>query len=63
VRATSVDTLELSVRAANGLINAGCKTIGDIIDKSPNDLLRVKNFGRKSLKELQEVLGELYPTP
>ena len=52
----SVDELELSVRAYNCLKNAGIQTIRDLVQKTEAEMLRTKNFGRKSLNELKEVL-------
>jgi DNA-directed RNA polymerase subunit alpha len=54
----SVDELELSVRSANCLQNANIKTIGDLVQKSEAEMLKTKNFGRKSLKEIKEILAE-----
>jgi DNA-directed RNA polymerase subunit alpha len=53
----SVHELELSVRAANCLKNANIKTIGDLVQKSESEMLRTKNFGRKSLNEIKEILA------
>jgi len=55
----SVDELELSVRSANCLQNANIKSIGDLVQKSEADMLKTKNFGRKSLKEIKEILAEM----
>jgi len=55
----SVNELELSVRAANCLKNANIKTIGDLVRKSENEMLKTKNFGKKSLNEIKEVLLEM----
>lgn len=55
----SVDELDLSVRSQNCLNNANIKYIGQLVQKSENDMLRTKNFGRKSLKELKELLSDL----
>ena len=52
----SVDELELSVRSANCLKNAGIRTIRDIVQKSEKDMLETKNFGRKSLNEIRDIL-------
>jgi DNA-directed RNA polymerase subunit alpha len=52
----SVDELELSVRAHNCLKNADIKTIADLVQRSEHDMLRTKNFGRKSLNEIKEIL-------
>ncbi|MDX1412400.1 MAG: DNA-directed RNA polymerase subunit alpha, partial [Nitrospirales bacterium] len=57
--ARSVNELELSVRAANCLKNANIKTIGDLIQKSEHEMLKTKNFGKKSLNEIKEVLLEM----
>ncbi len=54
-----VDELELSVRSANCLKNDNIVYIGDLILKSENEMLRTPNFGRKSLNEIKEVLGEM----
>jgi DNA-directed RNA polymerase subunit alpha len=53
----SVHELELSVRAANCLKNASIKTIGDLVQKTESEMLRTKNFGRKSLNEIKEILA------
>jgi DNA-directed RNA polymerase subunit alpha len=55
----SVDELELSVRSANCLQNANIKTIGDLVQKTEAEMLKTKNFGRKSLKEIKEILAEM----
>ena len=55
----SVDELELSVRSANCLQNANIKTIGDLVQKTEGEMLKTKNFGRKSLKEIKEILTEM----
>jgi len=52
----SVDELELSVRSANCLQNANITLIGELVQKSEQDMLKTKNFGRKSLKEIKEIL-------
>jgi DNA-directed RNA polymerase subunit alpha len=52
----SVDELELSVRSANCLKNAGIRTIRDLVQKSEKDMLETKNFGRKSLNEIKDIL-------
>ena len=53
----SVDELELSVRSANCLQNANIKTIGDLVQKTEAEMLKTKNFGRKSLNEIKEILS------
>lgn len=55
----SVDELELSVRSYNCLRNADLRTIGDIVVKSENEMLKIKNFGRKSLLELGDILKSM----
>ncbi|MBI1911239.1 MAG: DNA-directed RNA polymerase subunit alpha [Deltaproteobacteria bacterium] len=52
----TVDELELSVRSANCLKNADIKYIGEMVQKSEQEMLRTKNFGRKSLNEIKELL-------
>lgn len=55
----TVEELELSVRSANCLKNADIKYIGELVQKSENEMLRTKNFGRKSLTEIKEMLTEM----
>ena len=55
----SVDELDLSVRAENCLQAANIKHIGDLVQKSECEMLKKKNFGRKSLKEIKELLSEM----
>jgi len=55
----SVNELEFSVRAANCLKNANIKTIADLVQKTENEMLKTKNFGKKSLNEIKEVLAEM----
>lgn len=55
----TVDELELSVRSANCLQNAGIKYIGELVQKTEAEMLKTKNFGRKSLNEIKEILGEM----
>ncbi len=52
----SVEELELSVRSYNCLKNASIQTIGELVQKSEAEMLRTKNFGRKSLNEIKEIL-------
>lgn len=52
----SVDELELSVRSANCLQNANIRYIGELVQRSEGEMLKTKNFGRKSLNEIKEVL-------
>jgi DNA-directed RNA polymerase subunit alpha len=54
-----VDELELSVRSANCLKNADIRYIGDLVQKSEVEMLKTKNFGRKSLNEIKEILSEM----
>jgi DNA-directed RNA polymerase subunit alpha len=55
----SVDELELSVRSANCLKHADIKLIGDLVQKTEAEILATKNFGRKSLNEIKEILSEM----
>jgi DNA-directed RNA polymerase subunit alpha len=55
----SVEELELSVRSSNCLRAAEIKTIGDLVQKSEPEMLKYRNFGRKSLKEIQDILSEM----
>lgn len=55
----TVDSLELSVRAANCLENANIKYIGELVTKSEAEMLKTKNFGRKSLNEIKDILSEM----
>ena len=55
----SVDELELSVRSYNCLKNAGIKTIGELVRRGETEMLKTKNFGRKSLNEIKELLAEM----
>ncbi len=55
----SVAELELSVRAANCLQNANITLIGELVQKTEAEMLKTKNFGRKSLKEIKELLAEM----
>ncbi len=57
--AKSIDELDLSVRSANCLKNASINVLRDLVRKSEREMLETKNFGKKSLEELQEVLGKL----
>lgn len=52
----TVDELELSVRAANCLKNANIKTISELVQKTEHEMLKTKNFGRKSLNEIKAIL-------
>src|SRR5689334_18676937 len=57
--AKNIDELDLSVRSANSLKNANIHTLRDLVRRSEKDMLETKNFGRKSLEEVQEVLDKL----
>ncbi len=57
--AKSIDELDLSVRSANCLKNANIHSLRDLVRKGEREMLETKNFGKKSLEELQEVLGAL----
>jgi DNA-directed RNA polymerase subunit alpha len=54
-----VDELELSVRAVNCLETAEITTIGDLVKKTDQEMLKYRNFGRKSLNEIKDVLSEM----
>jgi DNA-directed RNA polymerase subunit alpha len=55
----SVEELELSVRSSNCLRAAEIKTIGELVTKGEAEMLKYRNFGRKSLKEIQDILAEM----
>jgi DNA-directed RNA polymerase subunit alpha len=55
----SVDELELSVRSANCLQNANIRYIGELVQRTESEMLKTKNFGRKSLNEIKEVLASM----
>jgi len=55
----SVEELELSVRSANCLQNANISLIGELVQRTEQDMLKTKNFGRKSLKEIKEILATM----
>jgi len=55
----SVDELELSVRASNCLKTANIRTISDLVQRTEPELLKTKNFGKKSLNEIKTILGEM----
>jgi DNA-directed RNA polymerase subunit alpha len=69
----SVDEMELSVRSYNCLKNANIRTIGELVQKTESEMLKTKNFGRKSLNEIKEILAGMglslgmkldnYPSP
>ncbi len=55
----SVEELELSVRSYNCLKNARIRTIAELVQKTENEMLKTRNFGRKSLNEIRDILGEM----
>jgi DNA-directed RNA polymerase subunit alpha len=55
----TVDELELSVRSANCLKNAGIKLIGELVSRSEAEMLKTQNFGRKSLNEIKDILADM----
>ena len=55
----SVDELALSVRSYNCLKNANIRTIGELVQRTEGDMLKTKNFGRKSLNEIKDMLGQM----
>ena len=54
-----MDELDLSVRSANCLQNANIRYIGDLVLKTEAEMLKTKNFGRKSLKEIKDILSKM----
>ena len=55
---TNVEELELSVRSANCLKNAGIRTLRELVQKTEKEMLETKNFGRKSLNEIKDILRD-----
>jgi DNA-directed RNA polymerase, alpha subunit, bacterial and chloroplast-type len=55
----TIEELDLSVRAFNCLKRAGINTVQDLVDKSPEEMMKVRNLGKKSLEEVMEKLGSL----
>jgi DNA-directed RNA polymerase subunit alpha len=55
----TIESLELSVRSANCLQNANLRFVGELVQKTEAEMLKTKNFGRKSLKEIKDLLGEM----
>lgn len=55
----TVEELELSVRSANCLKNAGIKLIGELVTKTEAEMLKTQNFGRKSLNEIKDILTDM----
>ena len=56
---TSIEDLDFSVRAYNCLKRANVNTLGDLIDKSENEMMRIRNLGKKSLKEVMDKVKEM----
>jgi DNA-directed RNA polymerase subunit alpha len=54
-----IEELDLSVRSANCLKNANIRTLGDLVQRTEREMLSTKNFGRKSLDEIKDVLASL----
>jgi DNA-directed RNA polymerase subunit alpha len=54
-----VEELELSVRSYNCLKNANIQSIGELVQKTESEMLKTKNFGRKSLNEIKEILSSM----
>ncbi len=59
----SVEELELSVRSYNCLKNANIRTLRELVQKTEGEMLKTKNFGRKSLNEIKDILGDDGPQP
>ena len=57
--AKSVEELELSVRSYNCLKNANIQSISELVQKNDQEMLKTRNFGRKSLNEIKEILEEM----
>jgi DNA-directed RNA polymerase subunit alpha len=55
--ARSVEELELSVRSGNCLRRANIKTLGDLVSRTESEMLKYRNFGKQSLKEINEILA------
>ncbi len=55
---TSIEELELSVRSSNCLKRAGINTVGELVEKTEDDLMKVRNLGKKSLQEIKDKLDE-----
>jgi len=56
---TTIEELELSVRSSNCLKRAGINTVEELVDKTEDDLMKVRNLGKKSLQEIKDKLDEL----
>ena len=59
VTTMTIDELELSVRSYNCLKRAGINTVAELCSKTPDEMMKVRNLGRKSLEEVLEKLNEL----
>ncbi|MDM6822267.1 DNA-directed RNA polymerase subunit alpha C-terminal domain-containing protein, partial [Escherichia coli] len=59
VKAMLIEDLDLSVRSYNGLKREGVATVGELLDRTEQDLLEIRNFGQKSVDEVKEKLVEL----
>jgi len=59
LKSMSIEELELSVRSYRCIKNLGIKTVGELIQRSPAELLRLANFGSKSLDEIRQVLESM----
>ena len=55
----SIEELELSVRASNGLKRASINSVGDLIEKTRDEMAKIRNLGQKSLEEIERKLKEL----
>ena len=55
----TVEELELSVRSANCLKNANIEYLGELVQRTEQEMLKTKNFGRKSLNEIKAILEEM----
>ena len=56
---TSIDDLDLSVRAYNCLKRAGIQTLKNLVDKSENEMMKIRNLGKKSLKEVMDKVKDM----
>ena len=56
---TSIDDLDLSVRAYNCLKRAGILTLKNLVDKSENEMMKIRNLGKKSLKEVMDKVKDM----
>ncbi|MCF8009171.1 MAG: DNA-directed RNA polymerase subunit alpha, partial [Halanaerobiales bacterium] len=56
---TTIEELELSVRSSNCLKRAGINDVGELVEKTEDDLMNVRNLGKKSLQEIKDKLNEL----